>query len=354
MTSIGLPQCLAWYEHYPRWNAFFLSLGLRPLSSGPTDRALAEQGLALALDELCFPTKLAHGHVHKLAALGADYIFLPRLVSVEARCFSCPNIIGLPDMIRSRLRGLPPLLTPCIDLRRGEAHLEPALKEIGAALGCRPGRVKAAWREAAAAQSRFNALLREGYSPPEAVAVAAGRAVMLPEGGDLSVGIVGHSYCLYDPWLNLGLIAALRGLGCRVVCMEAVPPAEIERQAAALPRRIFWSSGKKMLGAAMAMERDNAVDGVIALSSMGCGPDSILNGVLAAQLKNTPALFLSVDEHSAETAMMTRLEAFCDMLRQRRKKHEHNLSPYGQPVYRRADLDGRAEAGGDAAAAGQR
>ncbi|MDO4539489.1 MAG: acyl-CoA dehydratase activase-related protein [Syntrophomonadaceae bacterium] len=345
MLRIGLPQCLLWYDYYPLWKTFWQELGAVPVCSGPTDRAMLESGLEAALDELCLPMKLAHGHVQRLAQLKVDHIFLPRLVSVEPRCFTCPNIMGLPDMIRSRMRHIPPLLSPRIDLRRGAAHLEPVLKEMAALAGRRPSAVPKAWAAALSEQGSFSRLLREGYSPAEAIAVGEGKAVALPPPGDLTVGLVGHGYVVYDAWLSLNLISALRGLGCRVVGMEALSRTAVEAQAAGLPRRVFWSSGKKMTGAALVMESDPDIDGVVFMSSMGCGPDSILLNTVAKSLKATPGLFLSVDEHSAETAVMTRLEAFCDMLRRKRRaEHEPDVSPHGQPAYGGADPDEGAAA----------
>ena len=63
------------------------------------------------------------------------------------------------------------------------------------------------------------------------------------------------------------------------------------------------------------------VDGVIALVAFGCGPDSLMISVVQhhANRLGKPFMTLTLDEHASETGLLTRLEAFLDMI-QRRKK----------------------------------
>ena len=58
------------------------------------------------------------------------------------------------------------------------------------------------------------------------------------------------------------------------------------------------------------------VDGIIALSAFGCGPDSIMVERIsrAARKFNKPVLNLSIDEQTGEAGFITRIEAFTDML----------------------------------------
>lgn len=57
------------------------------------------------------------------------------------------------------------------------------------------------------------------------------------------------------------------------------------------------------------------------MTAFGCGPDSILNNFLVreAQKLNLPFMTLTIDEHSGEAGMKTRLEAFTDMVKRKRR-----------------------------------
>ena len=68
------------------------------------------------------------------------------------------------------------------------------------------------------------------------------------------------------------------------------------------------------------MHRD--VDGLISVSTFGCAPDSVMLGVLAqaAQRAGRPYMPLVLDEHSGQAGLITRLEAFADMLLRRKER----------------------------------
>jgi benzoyl-CoA reductase/2-hydroxyglutaryl-CoA dehydratase subunit BcrC/BadD/HgdB len=59
-----------------------------------------------------------------------------------------------------------------------------------------------------------------------------------------------------------------------------------------------------------------SVDGLVAVVAFGCAPDSGLAPELgqAARQAGLPMLTLTLDEHSGEAGLVTRLEAFVDML----------------------------------------
>ena len=64
------------------------------------------------------------------------------------------------------------------------------------------------------------------------------------------------------------------------------------------------------------------IDGIIALSAFGCGPDSLMVDEIAYHAKHMkmPMLHLTIDEHTGEAGFVTRLEAFVDMLTRRKRK----------------------------------
>jgi predicted nucleotide-binding protein (sugar kinase/HSP70/actin superfamily) len=128
----------------------------------------------------------------------------------------------------------------------------------------------------------------------------------------------------------MNLIAHLRSLGCKLVLAEHVNPSDIEANAATLPKRVFWTLGRKMVGSALHFDQNDRIDGIVYLACFGCGPDSLVGEIIERRIVNKPFIMLTVDEHTGEAGMLTRLEAFVDMIeRQRRQAVESNLSPHG-------------------------
>ena len=107
-------------------------------------------------------------------------------------------------------------------------------------------------------------------------------------------------------------------------------PHDIEANAATLPKRVFWTLGRKMVGSALHFDQNDRIDGIVYLACFGCGPDSLVGEIIERRIVNKPFIMLTVDEHTGEAGMLTRLEAFVDMIeRQRRQAVESNLSPHG-------------------------
>jgi len=72
---------------------------------------------------------------------------------------------------------------------------------------------------------------------------------------------------------------------------------------------------------------ESGVDGAIGMIAFGCGPDSLMMDMVqrqAIKLGTTPFMSLTLEEHTAEAGVATRLEAFLDMI-QRRKRIEAKL-----------------------------
>ncbi|NLW45113.1 MAG: hypothetical protein GXY92_08030 [Syntrophomonadaceae bacterium] len=330
---VGIPRGLFFYHFYPQWKTFFNRLDWEVTTSPPTNKKMAGGGILTAVSEACFPVKVLYGHVLELAGRGVDYIFMPRLVSIEQRSYICPKFMGIPDMLRAQIPGIPPLIDLCIDVSRNEGNLYRELDRWAKKMGLRPGRVRKAWNDSTRATCELEAICRRGYTLGEGIAIWEGKTAVEPGPGDLTVGVLGHCYALNDPLISLGLFERLREMGAAVVTSEMLDPQKIEAAAARLPKRVFWTVGRKMVGTALMLDEDPEVDGLIYLTCFGCGPDSMIARIIEHRV-NKPFMLLTVDEHSGEAGVVTRLEAFCDMLRRKRRLElAHNLSPYGEFLY---------------------
>lgn len=346
MLRVGIPQGLFYHYYYPLWKTFFEDLGAEVVNSGPTNRETVERGIAAAVDETCFPVKVYFGHVQKLCTLEVDYIFLPRLVSVEPRSYICPKFMGVPDMIKASIADLPPVLDMLVDISRTDKVFNQEVVRIGRCFTRDRTAISRAFRHGVAEQRRCEEICQAGYSTTEAISLWEGGAVELPDRYDLQIGVLGHGYSLYDQTISMNLIQRLRNMGCRVVLPEGCSHIKIEAAAATLPKRVFWTLGRKNMGAALYFDQQEQIDGIIYLACFGCGPDSMIGDLIERKIKNKPFMMITIDEHTGEAGMVTRLEAFCDMLHRRRYSgYEDNLSPHGEHVYSPGSVNKRAAAG---------
>lgn len=321
--KIGIPRALLYYHYYPFWKTLLTALGAEVILSPVTNKTVLDRGIAHAVDEACLPVKLFFGHVLELADQ-VDYLFMPRLVSVEPKAFICPKLMGLPDMLRNSVEGLPPFIQFDVDFSRGDATRE-VLRALGRQIPGAKHQLGRAWSEALREQQRYKAVMREGIVPLEALALmkmVEEERPLRPQ-GRLKAALLGHPYNLYDSYANLDLINNLRGLGVEVLTSEMLSQEVLERGAAVLPKRLFWTLGRNVLGAAMFYAGDPQVKGIIHVASFGCGPDSMVSDLVERLVRRNgekPFLSLDLDEHSGEAGLLTRLEAFVDLLQRREEQ----------------------------------
>lgn len=75
---IGIPRVLNMYEHYPFWFTLFTELGYRVELSPPSGKELFDLGLSsMPSQTVCYPAKLAHGHIASLLRKASSASFSP-------------------------------------------------------------------------------------------------------------------------------------------------------------------------------------------------------------------------------------------------------------------------------------
>lgn len=323
-VKIGIPRALAYYAYYSFWKGFFQGLGLEIVISQPTTKQILDNGIREAVTDACVPIKLFHGHVLDLKEK-ADYIFVPRLVSVnrEKTVTFCPKFLGLPNMIKVSMSGLPPLIDVRVDLKKGRAELFRICYRIGKQFKAGFWTVIKAYREGQKAQSEYNRLLREQYTPVEAINIMEGAEKPIQnQNPQLKFAVLGFPYTIYDKFVNVDIINKLRKLGIKVLTAEMVPPKILLNQARKVPKNLFWNFSNLVLRAALYYLDNVKVDGIIHVTAFGCGPDAMVDKMIELEAKQRgkiPFMSITIDEHTGEAGLLTRLEAFVDMLVLRRE-----------------------------------
>lgn len=303
---IGVPRALLYFEYFAFWSAFLSALGASLAVSPETNRMILDSGVKVCVDESCLPVKVFHGHVEFLKQK-AEWLLVPRIVSVVPREYTCPKLLGLPDMVREQLAPGQRMIDVTLDLtKKGKGLLEACLG-VGRLLGMRAPEVYRALFMGCVRQAMDHRLRR-----------LEGARTLRQRSKAPTVGLIGHRYLLQDNGLNLGLLRNLRNCGIdRVLTDDCLSDRCIASGARCLRKPLFWTFEKRVAGAGLHLLKRRVVDGVIQLVSFGCGPDSMVSGLIQSEARalGVPYMLLTVDEHTGEVGAQTRVEAFVDMLR---------------------------------------
>jgi predicted nucleotide-binding protein (sugar kinase/HSP70/actin superfamily) len=344
VSTVGFPRALLDYRYGPMWRAFFEALGVEVLVSALTTSKVLAEGTARVVPETCLPVKIYCGHVLSLVGR-VDCVFVPAIHSLRFGTRNCPKLIGLPDLIANAIPDVP-LLT--IDVEN--ESLWPSRAQLALSLGkhtiINPLALKGAIEQARTAHRAYQDLLVRGVDPHQALrdaretpgtrpAVGApgtgvpahsnpvdnGRPNAGPSAGWPTVAVVGHPYTLYDDYVTHRLLARLCALNVRVRTSDSVRPASRWGAVERLGQIPYWTFEDEIVGAGGSLLNQD-VDGLISVSAFGCAPDSVMLSVLsqAAQRADVPYMSLILDEHSGQAGLVTRLEAFVDMLYRRKEK----------------------------------
>ncbi|RKL62994.1 activator of (R)-2-hydroxyglutaryl-CoA dehydratase [Thermoanaerobacteraceae bacterium SP2] len=318
--KIGIPRALAYYAYYPFIKTFFEKLGLEVVVSDETTKEIMDKGVEDAITDACVPVKLFHGHVKNIKDR-VDYVFVPRLVSVNNEATFCPKFLGLPDMLACSVTDFKNLLEVRIDLKKKRLRL--FMLCMGVARRFRKGFFTTynAYFKALYSFKNYTHQFLQGGIPP--LGIVAQRK-NLP----IRLGVVGYPYMLYDPYLSLDLIKKLINMGAYVVTPEMVPEKDKLKQARKLKKTLFWTFSNNVVRTAYHFFEKRCVDGIIHITAFGCGPDFIVDKLmeLEARSRNMPYLTITLDEQTGQEGLNTRLEAFVDMLKIKRAKKEAALA----------------------------
>ena len=287
-------------------------LGAEVTLSNPTSKKTVNVGTVFADNELCLPVKVFYGHLMDLKER-VDAIFVPRIVSVVKNEYTCPKFLGLPDMSRALDDNMPEIIDTKIDMQTGWREYMKSVLELGSRFSSSRMKILGAYMNGVTALREYHHQMLSGKTPIE---LLEGKDITV-EKPRLKVGLAGHPYNIYDRYISMNLIKRLKSMGVDVVTAEMIPESVIELETSRLPKKLFWTYEKDVVGTVYHWANSKAVDGIIYVLSFACGPDSIVQVLLEHELKkenNVPMMPIVIDEHSAEAGMITRVEAFVDML----------------------------------------
>jgi len=318
--TVGMQRALYTLQTGVMWGHFFDRLGYRLVLTPSTNSQISSSGIESMTAETCYPIKVSHGHVKALAGK-TRFLFLPSIVNMptpreQEIGFFCPLVQANQYMVRAALDlDMERVLNPVLHLKYDLPTLALELTEqIGDKLGRSRRQIREALESAWDKQNRFTQdLIRKGN------AVLEGHDPLEP-----MVVVTGRPYNLYDERLNLRLGQNLAKIGIAAMPMEFIDTASIDLSD--FPN-MYWGLGAQVLRVAKFIRSRPNFFG-LHMTNFSCGADSFIEHFYKFIMQEKPYLILELDEHSGVAGVMTRLEAFRNVIENTMQKQGNNSFVY--------------------------
>ena len=344
---------------YIPFKALFQRLNIDFITPPLTNQHTLSLGVRYSPEGMCIPFKLTLGNLIEAAELGADTLLMPagsgicRLgyytktqgqvlhelgYNAEIVCvgFSQRKLLGLLETIK-RLSNNASWSKIISAFRFGLAKLN-ALDRIERVVQ----RVRPLERVKGTANTLFARAVKaidqaDSYDTLKAVPLEyidqLNQVSKDERAKPLVVGIIGEFYVLLEPFSNLDVEKELGKLGVEVrrtlftsewtkfsLFLNPFGVNEKDRiHKAALPylKRDIGGEGWESVGEKVLHARD--YDGLVHLAPFTCMPEIVAQNIMPKTKENIPVLTILCDEQLGKSGMLTRLEAFVDLLEHRRR-----------------------------------
>ncbi len=317
--TIGIPLCLNMYELLPFWHAFFTSLGFAVVTSPVSTRAMYIKGQAsIPSDTVCFPAKLAHGHIRALADMGVKTIFYPCMsYNIDEHLgdnhYNCPVVAYYPEVLAVNCPELANVtfINEFVGLHRPKDFKKKMFEILNRYFtGIKRAEVE---RAADMGYAEYNAhmqRLRDKGAEIIAAARAEGKRIMV---------LAGRPYHV-DPEVNHGIDALLCRHGAAVVTEDSVAWHEEKFPTTVLNQ---WTYHSRLYAAAKYCTTQKDMD-LVQLVSFGCGVDAITTDETREILHEGGKLYtqLKIDEITNLGAVNIRIRSLLAALDEKERKGE--------------------------------
>lgn len=304
--TVGMIRALYGIQSAVLWAHFFDRLGYRLVLTPPTNQQISKAGIETMVAETCYPVKVFHGHAKEIEGK-TKYLFMPTLIDMPTpesseRGYYCPLVQSISYMVLAALNPeRASILEPTLHLKHSPDILAQELfEQLHPKLKVSRRAVTSALLYALERHHRFLGELHQ-----------RGRAILATQNpAEPIVVVTGRPYNLYDERLNLRLGQNLSKIGLDALTMDFIDVSSVN-----LPEltSMYWGLGGQILRTATWISRRPNCFG-LHLTNFSCGADSFIEHFYKHLMGTKPYLILELDEHSAVAGVMTRLEAFQNVI----------------------------------------
>ena len=312
---IGIPRVLNMYEDYPFWFTFLTNLGFRVIISEKSNRKTYEKGMeSMPSESVCYPAKLAHGHIMSLINQGIKTIFYP-CISFSRKEFdeadnkyNCPIVASYSEVIRNNVEELKNVkyINPFLPFEPkalADVVMElPEFKEYH----FKKSEVLRAAKEAEKEYQKFRDDVHK-----------KGQKIIdyIKENNLKGIVLAGRPYHV-DPEINHGIDTLITSLGLCVLSEDSVSDkAEVRR-----PIRVVdqWVYHSRLYAAAEYVGKNDFLE-MIQLNSFGCGVDAVTTDEVEEILTsyNNMYTLIKIDEINNLGAVRIRIRSLIASMNKR-------------------------------------
>ena len=329
--TIGIPRVLNMYEDYPFWFTFFTSLGFRVVISEKSNRKTYEKGMeSMPSESVCYPAKLAHGHIISLIEQGIKTIFYPCMPYSRKEYekadnhYNCPIVISYSEVLKNnveelkdnKIKFLNPFL-PFDSKNLVKRILE--LDEFKEYNFNKKELILASKKAEEEYQNFKNDIYQKGQETVEYIEKTNLKGIVL----------AGRPYHV-DPEINHGIDTLITSLGLCVLTEDSVA----NKAAAQRPIRVVdqWVFHARLYAAAEFVGHHDNLE-LVQLNSFGCGVDAVTTDQVEEILSSYEKMYtlIKIDEVNNLGAVRIRIRSLLASMNKRLnlKKEQQNLGHYG-------------------------
>lgn len=326
--TIGMPRTLEYWDSMPFWSTFFRALGYDVILSHKSTRDMFENGIPFVpSDTVCFPAKLAHGHIQDLVKqfekLPKDSyrIFMPMVMEMpatdkaKASNYVCAVVKGYPLIIshseNPQRRWNVPFDNPMFHWYSETDRKVQIIKYFTENYGLKKSEVEAAFKQGEKAILSFKKkLCEEGQKIIDKVKAENSFAVVLAGRPYHTDALVSHDLSRvftkqYIPVLTVDSLPGLNDVNLRYTRAE-----------------VTNNFHTRMLAGALLAAKSPHLE-YVQIVSFGCGHDAILSDEIIRIMNETSGkspLILKLDEGGAANSLNIRVKSFLETIKERREK----------------------------------
>ena len=326
--TIGIPRVLNMYEDIPFWFTFFTNLGFRVILSEKSTRKTYEKGMeSMPSESVCYPAKLAHGHIISLIEKGIKTIFYPCIPYSRKEYekadnhYNCPIVISYSEVIKNNVEELKDIefLNPFLPL--DPKNLVSRILELDEFKKYNFNRkelLKAA-----------NEATKEYFKFKDDVHKKGEETLKYMKENNLKgIVLAGRPYHV-DPEVNHGIDTLITSLGLCVLSEDSISHlGEVKR-----PIRVVdqWVYHARLYAAASIVGNHDNLE-LVQLNSFGCGVDAVTTDQVEEILSSFDKMYtlIKIDEINNLGAVRIRIRSLLASMNKRLAKKETSVGNYEQ------------------------
>lgn len=311
--TIGLPMVLNMYENIPLWATFFKELGFKVVLSDESNKKMYLRGQhTIPSDTVCYPAKLAHGHIENLISKNIEHIFYPCMSynfdeGISDNCFNCPVVAYYPELLKTNVKELDSnnFMMEYLSLNNKKLLSKQLYEILNKTFGdIKQKEVKNALEKAYIEYEKYTKHIKEKGEEFIEYAKNNNKKVIV---------VAGRPYHI-DPEINHGIDKVLSSLGIVVLTEDSI---EVSHEKPKVNILNQWTYQARLYNAAYYVAKNKDME-LIQLVSFGCGTDAITSDEVKDILERNNKIYtqLKIDETNNLGAAKIRIRSLLEAIAQ--------------------------------------